>query len=208
MTNLFSPERGIYKVMTRIYQLLLLNILFILTSIPIFTIGASLCAAYGTSYKLQKGDEENLFKTYFKQFKANFKQGSLLWLGVVAVFSSIYLGYPSLKSFFATFPAVFYIFAFVLGIFLLTLLYLFPMTAKFSSSLGQLVTNSLILTLKHLPYSLIIFFFTGLVGIVLPIYLPQIWFLWLFLGFGTIIYFSSIILEKIFSLYGQTSKGR
>ncbi|WP_071130112.1 YesL family protein [Enterococcus timonensis] len=201
MNNLFSPDRGIYKAMAKLYQLLVLNFIFLLTCLPIVTIGTAISAAYATSFKLQTGSEEKIVRTYFKKFKENLFQGSLVWLLVIAFAALIFAGYQGLRSFFQTFPATFYIFAFVLGVLLLTLEFVFPMMAKFASSTPKIFINSLILALKHLPYSMLIFFMFGAIGVALPLFIPQLFVLWLFLGFGLMIYLSSIVFQKIFSQY-------
>ncbi len=203
MANFFRTDGGIYLFMTRVYQLLVLNFLFLLSCLPIFTIGASMSAAFGTSYKLMKHEEEKLSDTYFKQFKRNFKQSTISWLGIMGLGVLFYFSYPFLKGFFEIFPFVFFLFALFLGVFFLSVIYLFPMIAKFQSPLPSLFLNSLTLALKHLPFSLLLFFLQGFVLIILPIYFPKIWFVWLFIGFGLVIYVSAIILNKIFSLYGQ-----
>ncbi|MGX7199798.1 YesL family protein [Enterococcus nangangensis] len=208
MPRIFQPSGGIYLGMTRIYQLLVLNVLFVVTALPLVTLGAAFSAAYGTSFKIRNGAEEQLVKTYFRQFKANFRQSTIIWLGIMLVGGIFYSAYPWVKSFFQTFPATFYVFALVLAVLLLALAYVFPMIAHFASPSGLLLLNSLLLALKHLPYSLLIFFlFTG-VGVLLPVFVPQLFLLWLLLGFGSVIYISSYWFEKIFAYYVEEDKGR
>ena len=57
MTNLFQPDGKLYNLLDRLYQLLVLNFLVILTCLPLVTIGAALTAAYGTAYRIAQHKE-------------------------------------------------------------------------------------------------------------------------------------------------------
>ena len=57
-----------------------MNIYFVLTSIPIVTIGASFTALYTVTNKMVNDDEGPVKDEYFKAFKSNFKQSTIIWL--------------------------------------------------------------------------------------------------------------------------------
>ena len=62
-----------------------LNMLWILCCIPVFTIGAATTGAYYASLRLMNEDDDAVIQNFFKSFKSNFKQATLLWLPVLAV---------------------------------------------------------------------------------------------------------------------------
>ena len=78
--NAISSETG---------SLVSVNFCFILTSLPLFTFGASLLAMQKIIIKLNKGEKVHVFKTYFKLFKENFLNGLKLTL-FIAVFSALF----------------------------------------------------------------------------------------------------------------------
>ena len=69
MTKFFSLDSPFMRAMSRIADLMILNFLFILTSIPIFTIGAGLTALYTVCFRLGTDDEGSTAKDYFRAFK-------------------------------------------------------------------------------------------------------------------------------------------
>ena len=68
------------RYLNRFADLMILNLLFLLTSIPIFTIGASLTALYSVCFHLGTDREGSTFRDYFAAFKENFRQATALFL--------------------------------------------------------------------------------------------------------------------------------
>lgn len=102
MNGLFAPDSRFMRYLNRLADLMILNLLFLLTSIPIFTIGASLTALYSVCFRLGTDREGSTFRDYFAAFKENFRQATslflllLLWLmgtGGAAVISCFMAGW-------------------------------------------------------------------------------------------------------------------
>ena len=55
-------------------DLVVLNLLFVITCIPIITIGTATCSMYTYLIRSIRGDERPLAKSYFKLFAENFKK--------------------------------------------------------------------------------------------------------------------------------------
>lgn len=60
MRRLFSIDGTLYKYMMKVYDLIVLNLLLIITCLPIVTIGAALVALYDVTYKMQTGYEKKV----------------------------------------------------------------------------------------------------------------------------------------------------
>ena len=68
---------GLSKVndlFSRLVDLLLMNLLFLLTSLPLISIGPSLCALYSVNLKMVRGEDGHLIRAYFRSFRENFRQ--------------------------------------------------------------------------------------------------------------------------------------
>jgi len=74
-------------------DLILLNFLFLLTSIPIVTMGASLTAMYAVNLRSIRYGDGYVVRTYFEAFKRNFKQSTLAWGILLAVAALLYVDY-------------------------------------------------------------------------------------------------------------------
>ena len=68
----------------------LLNILWFICSLPVFTIGASTTALYYASLKVIRDEESHAWTLFFRSFKENFKQATQLWLILLA--AGLFLG--------------------------------------------------------------------------------------------------------------------
>lgn len=85
MSNLFSYENPIMQALMKVGDLIILNFLFLLCSIPLFTIGAAWSGLY-TAMKVMRDpeDDSSLVSAFFRGFKNGFRTVTLAW-GVIAV---------------------------------------------------------------------------------------------------------------------------
>ncbi|MBE6975991.1 MAG: DUF624 domain-containing protein [Ruminococcaceae bacterium] len=84
----FISGRGakFYEFCTKMYELMWLNVLVFVTSLPIVTIGASFSAMHYVLVKIYRDEEEKITKDFFKSFGKNFLQATLIWLIYLAIF--------------------------------------------------------------------------------------------------------------------------
>src|SRR5690625_1422791 len=78
-----------YRVLDRITNLFFLNVLWLLSSLPLITLFPATGAMFGVFRDWAEGKEEKLFKSYFRHFKDNFKHNFLygiLWSLIIAIF--------------------------------------------------------------------------------------------------------------------------
>lgn len=68
------------QFMGKVADMIILNLLTLVLSIPIVTFGAAYTAKYYVSMKIIRNEEGTLFKPYFKAFKDNFKQATIIWI--------------------------------------------------------------------------------------------------------------------------------
>ncbi|MFZ4908309.1 DUF624 domain-containing protein [Enterococcus thailandicus] len=207
MQKIFSTEGKIYEGMQRIYQVLLLTIIFILSCLPVLTIGAAMASAYGTAYKMVDHREGVLYKEYVHQFKQNFVLATEMWLLILGVSSGVFFLLPFIQPLLIGNKIAYYLVMLFVTLLVLMGLYLFPLIARFENNLTGTLVNACILSLKHLPSSILLFFITIGGGIMLPLYLPSLLFAWLFLGIGTIIFIKAKLLLGVFHSYENLEEG-
>lgn len=73
-------ESTLYSVISLIIDVIFAGMLWVLTSLPVITIGASSSALYYAVSKTIRRGRGRLGKAYFSAFRSNFKQATLLWL--------------------------------------------------------------------------------------------------------------------------------
>ncbi len=80
MGGFFSYDSPLMNFLSKMADLIILNILAVICSIPIFTIGASVTAMHYVALKIVRNEEYYVTKYFFKSFKENFKQATIIWL--------------------------------------------------------------------------------------------------------------------------------
>ena len=76
----FSYESKFSQILLKISGSCLLNLLWFVCSLPIVTIGASTTALYYASLKLVRDEDHHIVSQFFRSFRENFKQATVLWL--------------------------------------------------------------------------------------------------------------------------------
>ena len=182
MGNMFNLDSGFSKFMNRVSDLFLLNILWVICSIPIITIGASTTALYSVNLNLLSENEGHITKAFFKAFKENFKKSTAIWL--IVLLTSTILGVNlifwlkcGLSIAYIALPFIF----FTLFIFLLVTPYIFPVLSQTNSSILSIIKYCFFISIKALPYSLLITLF-GLSVLFATFYFPIVLLFMLLLG--------------------------
>ena len=148
-------ENGFFLFMSRIGDIVFLNLCFLLTCIPVITAGTALTALYTVTLKMAENQEGYVVRSYFKAFKDNFKQGMIV--GVVLELILAVLGYDAwvlLASKESYAAAGFFITAAALLITLAVMQYLFPLMARYDNSIGTSLRNAGLLAISRLPYTI------------------------------------------------------
>lgn len=170
MSNLVTLKSPIMQTIGKIGDMIVLNIIYLITCIPIFTIGAAQTALYDVCFRMGTEREDGLVKTYFHAFTANFKQSTLVWLvmaflggDLIAAFVLALYQENALK--YIALPALLFMIAF-----LLTAGYIFPQISQIELKTKALIKNSFVLSLGFLPRSICVAALN-----ILPIVVLAVW---------------------------------
>ena len=205
MSKFFNPDNPLMQFLTKIADLIILNLLFLITSLPVVTIGASWTALYSVTLKMARDEEGAIVESYVHAFRQNFRQATLLWLGVlflivVMVLDMFILGRASDSPVMGLrIPLE------ILGLLILMVLqYLFPYLAQFDASIKETVRNACLLALANLPKTAVMTI--AVIGAVYLSCLNNLMIsigiaLWLLLGFSLMSLGNSAILVKVFAPY-------
>ena len=90
---MFKIDSPLMNFLNKVADIMILNALFILCCLPVFTIGASLSAAYYICYKMIRNEDSYIVKGFFKSFKENFKQATVIWLFVLLIAGILFVDY-------------------------------------------------------------------------------------------------------------------
>lgn len=201
---MFSPDSKFMEIIGRITDLILLNILFLITCLPVFTIGASLSALYTMTFRLMREEYSSIIKSYFKAFKDNFKQATVIWILLLLIVTPAlyYFNLLFQMNGILRYSAFVFVIISVLG--LMTGSYVFPWISQFENATAQALKNSLILSISRLPRTaavLVINLMPLIVWFINPELFIQVSFLWVALYFAAAAYMNTGLLWHVFKPY-------
>lgn len=178
-----------------------LNLLWILCSLPVFTIGASTTALYYVTLKMVQDDESNITAMFFRAFRENFRQATILWLILLAVGLMLacdgYILYH-LRLTATGFPGVLWtlILALIIVVsivYVIVLMYVFPLVASVSNTNWAMLKNSFFIGIHYLFCSILIFaIHLAMFYVVVNLFTPAIIF-----GQGLCAFLSSHLLNNV-----------
>lgn len=209
MRNLFNYENPFIQFLVRVGDLIILNVLFILCSAPVVTLGASLTALHRVTQNMLFEQEEPLLKAFFRAFRQNFKQSTLAWLVELVVIVSLVCDVLLVMAFFnGGLAKAMYILVAVLAILVAGVYaYLMPLIARYENGMRQQVNNAVVLAIIKLPKTLLLVFLNLLPVILVLISVPvfvQTLIFWVVIGFAFVSFIESSILKPVFQ---QLEKG-
>lgn len=203
--NLFNEDNFLNKALNLCGDVIIANILFVICSIPIVTIGPSLTALYHCMLRSVKGNNNGTIKTFFRALKENFKQSFAVWISLLLIFAILFLNIRFLKQTDSSFSH-----ALLIGTYSITLLvtviflYIFPVIAAFQGTIKNHLRNAVLFAFTNLPSTLAIAFIT--VFPVILVYMNYdiiLVFLvcWTFFLFGLVAYINSKLFYRMFKPY-------
>ena len=163
MSRFFNPDNPVMEFIAKIFDMVILNLIFIFSCVPIITIGASTSALSYVTLKMVRGEDPYIWRNFWKSFRQNFKQGTLVWIFSILIFiffgMDFYIINSQNTSLFAVVRILLWI---VCAVALSVFLYVFPVISHFVCTTKQALKNALLMTFGHLPYTLMMLALAGL----------------------------------------------
>lgn len=163
--GIFRYDNPIFRFISKIFDLLLLSIIWLVCCLPIITIGASSCALLYVTMKLVKSWNINILQTFFKGFKDNFKKGTTIWLFLLVfglILSMDIYFWSNLSG------PLFYVFVGVtcilIAVFVVIFLYAFALQAYFENSVRQTIRNAFLIGIINWRSTIPLLLFIALIA--------------------------------------------
>lgn len=163
MSRFFNPDNPVMEFIAKIFDLVILNLIFIFSCVPIITIGASTSALSYVTLKMVRGEDPYIWRNFWKSFRQNFKQGTLVWIFSILIFIFLGMDFYIINSQNTSLFAVVRILLWIIcAVALSVFLYVFPVISHFVCTTKQALKNALLMTFGHLPYTLMMLALAGL----------------------------------------------
>ena len=191
----FNPDSKFFQAMTSFGEMMLLNLCWILGSLPLVTIGASSTAMYTVMGRRLRGEGSGTIVPFFRAWWSNLKNATIFWLA--HVFVNVSLG----MILFMTLPLWLKI---VAGILLLlvnqTLGSAYPQIARFRNRPFAYLRNCvilLVLKFKWVLLNLLLLLSPAVLFLLAPVDFLRLGFVWILFGFSMLFFLSAEIMQKV-----------
>lgn len=195
MTTWFSQEPFLMRGFAHFVDVVFLNVLILLTSLPVVTVGASLSAGFTAARNSAEG-KGKLSRNYFSAFVSNFWKATALWMiylvsGIVLGWGWLVAGSLLIKALLTLLTAVWFI----------AFLWTWPLQARFENTVVHTLWNAFYLGVTKIGSTAVLLLFwvvyVALIGLA-AYFAPQAIFLLIVLGVGFLVFLSVGVFERAF----------
>ena len=205
MSGLFAPEGLLGRALSRFTELLTLSCLWLLCSIPLLTMGASMTALDTMTLRMVRKEEGKIAGGFLQAFRANLKAST--WIHLLLSLLGVFLGLywmavgilpGAVKPFFRGASLLFWV------LWLMEVTFVYAVQARFDNTIWNIMKNAWLMAAGNLPFFLLILLITGLpvwifflnIGLFLRL-LPA----WIFLWPGMCAWLNSFLFHRCFRRY-------
>lgn len=203
--KLLGPDSRFMYIMTKAGQVIILNVIWLLSCIPVFTIGTATTSLYYAMMKNIRRNRSYPVVEYFASFKRTFVKGSIftvvagIWLLVLYHLQTVALTMAGNTGIFLN-----RIYLTLMVMTAAILIYLFPVLSRFTMSMTSMVKLAFVMAIRYIGYTILILFATAALAWLWFYYLPVP--VILFLP-GAWCYVCTFMIEKALRKYMPPSDG-
>lgn len=197
-------ESPLYQALCGIFDLIVMNVLFLLCCVPVITIGAALSALNFSAHSLASGSSFHVRK-FMASFKSGFRQSTMAFLAGVVGTALLLLDFWIISSkmqSFAKYPVLGIVLSGVL-LCLFILSYIFPIITISDRSFKDIVRLSIYCSVKNLCRTIVICVL-NLLPMLLFLFWPYAFIVtlifWLLIGFALFAYVNSLLLRPTYQM--------
>ncbi|MDR0297511.1 MAG: YesL family protein [Streptococcaceae bacterium] len=201
MKQLLNLDSPIMRLLARFVDLIILNSLFILTSLPLITIGASLCALQTSIQNILHKKDAGIARNYFRIFIENFRQATVAWLMLLSVAAIVIFDFQRFGDLPLPIRFLMGIAAIILSIIVvIEASYLFAYIGRYQDTLCVSTRNVLVISLQNLLTTAFLVVYNSFIiyfSVSSPAALLTMVYVCTFGGVAVINYFSGIMIKQV-----------
>jgi len=193
-----SPDSGLMRGWNNLTDGVWINILMLVTSIPLVTVGAALTAGHDAARKTLAG-EGHVTTNYFRSFKSNFVKSTVQWLIFGVALAVLSYAWVVLQIVPLLIPKFGFTIVWIMGF-----EWVWALQARFEKSLGGTLANAFIFGVTNVASTIALAIIdVAFLGLIVGswFYMPQGLFLLVVLGYGSVLMLHVPILEHAFAKY-------
>ena len=199
---MFQPDSFLIRVLTKVCDLLFLNIVFVFSCATVVFSGVAAVSLYAVTLKMMRGQDCAPVKDFLRGLRENFLSSFPATLLLFADVTLLAVLHAVLYAGTLLMPPTLFVLLTIIAVFLTALLaWLFPLLARFQNTFPQHFGNAAKLALVNLPVT---FLMTAvdllplLLSNFIPALLGVVFAFWLLFGFAAGAWVNSFYLNRCF----------
>lgn len=197
----FNMESPVFRFLETLADFVLLNLIFLITCIPIVTTGAALSALFSVTMREAREEHGYIIHPYLKAFKENLISGiclTVLYIGIGVVFAFNLVFWMQSGTLFGNISLAILVLCTIL--YLISSFYVFALNARFENTLRQTIKNSVLIALTN-PAQTAIIVLIFIAACTIMYVSPSFRAFLLIFGFAFLAYCISFPLVRVFKKY-------
>ena len=207
MAGIFHPDSKLVRLMTGLTNLVCLNLLWIISCIPVITAGAATTAMYSVLFSYLTGKDDAVLRPYLRAFRENFRQVTPVWIFHLLVAAALVAGVFYMTLGVEVWVKV--VFGILLFVYAAAASFCYPLFARFHTTRKAALFNSFYLTFRHLLISVSLVLVNAL-PLLLILVAPKIFWqtilAWTLIGFSLCAWLNARTLLAVFKKYEKTEQ--
>lgn len=206
-----SMDNIIIRVLSRVFDFVLLNILWVICSLPIITIGASTTALYSMMLKIAANEEGYILSGFLEAFRKNMKQSIVVWLLLLGIGTIIGMDFMIVHRMQGSLAAAGTV---LIGaaalICMIETVFVFPLIAKFENTTFNMMKNALLIPIARLPFTVLVMFLTGMCLVLTFLNTTTILagaVIWSVIGVSLLAFANSFLIREMFKPFVEKELG-
>ncbi len=194
--RLFQYDAPLWRAVSTIGDLIVLNLLACICALPVVTAGASLTALADTSRRMAQGEGTAVWRMFLTSFRRNFRTASLAWAVVGPVALVLLAAWIFVQA-----DELIVLKALISAVLLLGFPFLWSLIARFENTVGAHLKNAWLVAIGNLPLALgVLAIHAGMIALVVATayYLPAGFPVLLLLGVSLPWVASAPLIERAF----------
>ena len=199
---MFQPDSFLIRFLTKVCDLLFLNIMFVLSCATVVFSGAAVTSLYAMMLKMMRGRDCAPLKDFLRALRENFLPSFPATILLFVDVTLLALLHTALYAETLLMPPALFILLTVIAVFLTALLsWLFPLLARFENTFPNHLSNAARLAVANLPVT---FLLTAvnllplLLRVLIPASLGVVFAFWMLFGFAAGAWANAFYLNRIF----------
>lgn len=202
----FDPDSKFFVFCTRLVELVCINLLWLLTTLPIVTAGPAAKAMLACLYAWREGSSCG-GKVFFRAFRTDFGRCLGLWLGILFLGAMLAMDYRIVAN--LAFPGRMAVIGLIFFVGFALVFFtgmVFPLLSQFPMGMKDTLVNAVLLSLANLPKMLLVTAM-NLLPAALAVLTPRLFllsgFFWLLCGAAVIGLYDIKVLERVFAPFRE-----